>query len=209
MCKKKKSFEARSFVFFVFSLLACPAGAMALDQTCAKFHNFGGPFIVYRTSVAQHLNLSEAQRQTLLDDESLFVNSGASSASAQQQLWHIVNQLLDSRQLTRLQQLSLQHDGVTALLKPEYESRLAITQTQKQQIIQIATNMQSQIRSLTQQTRLSGNPNNDAWSKGAQIFTDGEKQVDSILTDSQRTHWQSMLGTSFPELFNPSCIGTL
>lgn len=195
-----------SSIIITFLLLAAAGIAWAQNEEARKhLHHAGGPFIVYRDKVWEDLQLSDDQKQKLLeklpDYNKAFENLKDLEAEDRKkevqksgELFEaFLKETLKADQLKRFQQLKLQYDLPTTLLQPEIVKELKITDEQRQQFIGLVQEMQKKIEPLITESQSSGNPE-EIRPKVIGLRMDCTGKIEAILSDAQRKQWKEMLG---------------
>jgi len=105
--------------------------------------------------------------------------------------------VLDEEQIARVHQIALQISGVRAFASPEVQEKLGLSEDQKLQMEQVATELTRETRELMANAR--GNPG-----AGRQVFQQVRElqetamnQALKALTEEQRSTWNAMIGEPF------------
>lgn len=174
----------------------------------------GPPFLVFRDKVQEELRLSDEQKQKLqkrLQDTvqgamQFFQMLGdkkpeerekelhAYREKAQENLTAFLQGLLHEQQFKWLRQVMLQRDRMFALLGiAEVAKELEITDTQRQQFVEVAQEMQKKIEPLLKEAQKGGNPQ-EIGPKIRKIRKEQEERIEALLSDAQKKQWKEMLG---------------
>jgi len=176
----------------------------------------GGPFLVFRDKVQEELNLSDDQKQKLLEQfpeyaqqtknvfdkiSDLKPQEAEKEMRSHRQKSHErlaarLKEILRPEQLKRLRQLELQQQGPHALGRPDIVKELNITHEQLNQFMGVIQDMYKKIEPLMKQAQSGGNPE-EIRSKVMKVRHDHQVQIEAILTDEQKKQWKGMLGKPF------------
>jgi hypothetical protein len=185
-------------------------------------HALGGPFIVYRRNLQAELQLSSDQKQKLQDslpdylqkpskifDRFHNLESGPGEKELEsirpesyRKFWAILREILKPAQFKRLQQLELQHEGPSALFRPEIVKQLDITDDQRRRFMGIVQEMQRNMEPLMQEAHSGGN-GEQIRLRAVRLYAEQEQKVESVLDDAQKRQWMEMYGKQF-DVFNDS-----
>jgi hypothetical protein len=178
-------------------------------------HALGGPFIVFRPKVQEALGLSGEQKRKLLETLPGYLPETAKVLAKLRELppaerekemqAHRVKshekfaaslkEVLKPAQHMRFHQLELQHDGPSALGRPEIRKELNITDEQLRQFVGVIEEMQKTIAPLLKEAQSGGNQQ-EIRTKVIKIRKEHEEKLQAILSDEQRKQWKEMLGKS-------------
>lgn len=100
-------------------------------------------------------------------------------------------EILDSKQIERLKQIQLQLEGVAALRRPEVQKQLKLTDAQKQQLNDIATELMTQRR---EAMRSSQGNWEQSRAKMEEVRAAMQKKSMGVLTADQKTELGKMMG---------------
>jgi hypothetical protein len=179
----------------------------------------GGPFLVFRDVVEEDLNLSDNQKQKLMEKfpdhaqdtmkvfekikdlkpEEREKEMQSHRQKAREKLSALLKETLKAEQLKRLQQLELQQEGPFALGRPQIRKELKITDEQLKQFIGVIQDMQKKIEPLMKKAQSGGNPQ-ELRPKVVKIRQDHRGKIEAILSDAQKKQWKTMLGKPFDVL---------
>jgi hypothetical protein len=204
-----------SIVAVAFLLPAASGTARAQDKETRRhvLHALGGPFIVSRDKVQEELKLSDDQKQKLAEKltdsvrETMKVSEKLEGLDARRREKEMQSHrekaheafaaslkgILTAEQFKRFHQLELQHDGPSALGRPEIRNELKITDEQLKQFAGVIQDMQKKIEPLMKEARSGGNPQ-EIRPKVIKIRKDHEGKIEAILSDAQKARWKEMLG---------------
>jgi hypothetical protein len=177
---------------------------------------FGSTFLVFRARVQKELELSAAQKQKLeqrliatIQDARRFFQTvdGLKSderekkvspyrQKVQEKLVAFLEETLKARQLARLRQLELQHNGLLALGQPAVAKELKLTDKQHKRFMAVVQELQQQLQALIQKAQSEGRPEEIA-PKAMKIRKVHEGKIKAILSTAQKKQWQEMLGKPF------------
>ncbi len=190
-------------------------------------HDLGGPFIIYRDPVQSELKLTDTQKQKLLDKQAEFVQQTmrfeetlkgkqegkqegkqgeereqamqSHRAQSAEKFWPILKAILKPDQLTRFQQLELQHEGPGGVFRPAIMKSLKITDEQRRQFMAVIQDLQATIKPMIEKAQSGGNPE-EIRPKVIKIIEDHEATIETLMSTSQRKQWQAMRGKPFNTL---------
>ena len=176
----------------------------------------GGSFLVFRDRVQDELNLSDDQRQKLLErfyeyaqptknvfDKIADLKPQEAEREMQshrqkshERLAALLRETLKPEQLERLRQLELQQQGPPALGRPEIVKELNITHEQLNRFMGVIQDMYRTIEPLVKDAQSGGNPD-EIRPKVTKVRKDHQDRIEAILTDAQKERWKKMLGKPF------------
>jgi Tol biopolymer transport system component len=104
-----------------------------------------------------------------------------------------LKELLKDDQLKRLRQIELQQEGALALVQPEIEEELNISDEQRQRFAAMIQQMQTKLEPLIQEAQKGGKPE-EIRPKILKVRKDHEDMIEAILYNAQRKQWKEMLG---------------
>ena len=195
-------------------LLAAVGLTRSQDEEARRhlLHELGGPYFVSRDKVQVEMKLSDEQKQKLqeklstdlLEAQNLLGQLKNLKGGEREKLMQpsydkleaFLQQNLTADQLKRFQQLQLQYDIPSIMLRPEIVSKLHITDQQRQQFMAAIQDMQKKIGPLLQEARSGGNQK-EILLKVTKLRLDCQAQIVALLNDSQRKQWEEMTGTPF------------
>ncbi|MCL6623419.1 MAG: hypothetical protein K6T17_02225 [Fimbriimonadales bacterium] len=169
------------------------------------------PFILFRNDVQKELKLTEAQKkslQTLFQSMSAPRQGSPRSQPGQgqrergprlnfEEMQKAIKDILTPAQEKRLEELTLQWMGPSALLLPDVAKKVGLTAQQQQKIRELEQAQSQKAREAFQRARNS--------SKLLQQWEKLHKELDTkilaLLTPAQKQKWQSLQGKPFT--FNP------
>jgi hypothetical protein len=177
---------------------------------------FGPTFLVFRTGVQEEIGLGDAQRkkvrqrlaQTLPDAMRFFGKLGEMKPEerekeldsyrrkAQEKLSAFLKKTLKAKQLERLGQIELQHQGPFALARPDVARELKLTDEQRKRFEKVIRAMEKQILPLIKKAQSGGRPE-EIYPKIMMIRKDHETKIEAILSRAQKRKWKEMLGKPF------------
>jgi hypothetical protein len=173
-------------------------------------HALGGPFFVSRDKVQEDLQLSDDQkhklREKLSDDvlETKRVQSLTGSEREQamralrqksyEKLELFLKEIFTPEQLKRFEQLKLQYNVPSILVRPEIVNELKITDEQRQQFIGAIQEMQQEIAPLMKAAKSGGNPR-EILPKVIQLRRECESKIEALMTNAQKQQWKAKTGT--------------
>jgi hypothetical protein len=175
-----------------------------------------GPFLVYRDQVQGELNLSDDQKQKLLQPFPEYAQQTKNvfdkikdlkpqerekemqshRQQSREKLAPLLKRALTAEQLKRLGQLELQQQGPHALGRPDIVKELKVTPEQLNQFMDVFQEMYKKIEPLMHQAQSGGNPA-EIRLKALKIRDDHQGKMEAILTDAQKAQWKEMLGEPF------------
>jgi hypothetical protein len=173
----------------------------------------GPPFLVFRDKVQEELKLSDEQKKKLekrlqnthQDTMQFFQKLGerkpeerekelhAYVERAQENLTAFLQGLLQEEQFKRLRQVMLQREGLFAMGHAEVMKELEITDEQRRQFVEIMQEMQKTMEPLVKEAQKDGKPE-EIGPKLMKIRKEGESNIESILTITQKKQWKELLG---------------
>jgi hypothetical protein len=177
-----------------------------------RLHELGGPYFVSRDKVQVEMKLSDAQKQKLqeklstdlLEARDLLGQLKNLKGSEREKLMQpshekleaFLQENLTADQFKRFQQLQLQYDIPSIMLRPEIDTKLHITDEQRQQFMAAIQDMQKMIGPLQHEAR-SGGTQQEILLKVTKLRLDCQGQIEALLNDAQRKQWEAMTGTPF------------
>jgi hypothetical protein len=175
----------------------------------------GTPFIVFRDRVLDELNVSEDQRQKLMQhvmaqimETGPFLDSlnhtdperekklNEHRKTAQEKLAKRLMDVLEPGQRKRLRQLTLQQEGGFALGQDDVRKELKITEEQLKEFMGIEQDLQRKIEDAVKVAQAGGNLQ-ELRAKVEQARKEHAKKLEDVLTDAQKKQWKAMLGSPF------------
>lgn len=175
----------------------------------APFGLFGGRmFLLRRPDVQMELKVTDDQKKQLMEAGEKFRASGQElreklqNASMEERMkllaertaeeTRVLGGILNKDQQTRLRQLVLQQQGLTAAAQPDVADELKLTDDQKTKVREIVAGHLRSVRELFQ-----GGANADAREKFLALTRETSGKVEAILTGEQKTRWKEMQGAEF------------
>lgn len=160
-------------VVLVFGLVAI----VESQQPTPRGFGGGGPggnplSLVQNPAVVKELNLTEEQLKKLPD-------------AVQKALADV----LDAKQLKRLNQIQLQQRGTNALTDPKVASALKLSDSQRDKIKTIQEDSRKEMAEL-----FKGGGGREAFQKIAGMRKETQEKLQSVLTDDQKKAWNDLLG---------------
>ena len=195
-------------------LLAAVGLTRSQDEEARKhlLHELGGPYFVSRDKVQVEMKLSDEQKQKLqeklstdlLEAPNLLgqlknLKGGEREKLMQpsyEKLAAFLQQNLTADQFKRFQQLQLQYETPSIMLRPEIVTKLHITDEQRQQFMGAVQGMQKKVVPLLQEAKSGGNQQ-EILLKVTKLRLDCQAQIVALLNDSQRKQWEEMTGKPF------------
>ena len=175
-------------------------------------HELGGPYFVSRDKVQAELKLSDEQQQKLQEKlsadllESRDLHGKLKNLKGMERekllqpsyvkLETFLQENLTVDQLKRFQQLKLQYDTPSIMLRPEIGTKLNVTDNQRQQFMEAIRGMQKKIGPLLQAARSGGNQQ-EILLKVTRLRLDCQGEIVALLNDVQRKQWVEMTGNPF------------
>ena len=197
-----------------FFLLAAASITRAQDEETRQhqLHELGGPFFVSRDKVQEELKLSEDQKQKLRKKLSADIQEtkevsgklkalkGGEREKMMQPFYEnletFLKENLTADQLKRFEQLKLQYDTPSIMLRPEIVTKLNITDEQRQKFMGAIQDMQKEIAPLLKEAKSGGNPQ-EILLKVTRLRQDCQGRIVILLNDAQRKQWEEMTGQPF------------
>ena len=204
-------------LFVFLGLVGAQAAAQEVPEQARKeiAHNLQGPFAVFRDIVQEDLKLTAEQKEKVeehlrerLPDIMEFFQSlegvtgeerekklNAFRRQAQEKLASVLKATLKADQSKRLHQLGLQQEGAFALFhgEPKIAKDLKITQEQRKKFMAVVQDLQKKVKPLIEEAQSGGNPE-EIRPKVMKIRKEHERQIEDLLTDTQKEQWKEMLG---------------
>jgi len=176
----------------------------------------GPPFLVFRDKIREELKLSDEQRKklekrlqdTVQDAMQFFQKLGDNKSEegqkelhayrqrAQENLTAFLDGLLMEEQFKRLRQVMLQREGLFALGSAVILKELELTDTQRQQFVEVVQEMHKKIEPLLKEAQKGGKPE-EIQSKAMKIRKLHEGKIEALLNDAQKKRWKELLGKPF------------
>ena len=197
-----------------FLFLAAADITRAQDEEARKhiLHELGGPFFVSRDKVQEELKLSDDQKQKLREKLSADVQEGKEISAklkdmkggerekvmqpSYERLEAFLKATFTADQMKRFEQLKLQYDTPSIMLRPEIVTKLNITDEQRQKFMVVIQDMQKDIGPLLKEAKSGGNPQ-EILLKVTKLRQDCQGQIVVLLNDSQKKQWEEMTGKPF------------
>ncbi len=208
----------RGVGLFVFlGLVGAQASAQDVPEEARReiAHNLQGPFVVFREAAQADLKLTDEQKEKVeehlrerLPDIMQFFQSldgvngeerekklQAFRQNAHEKLTSVLKATLKEDQSKRLQQLGLQQEGAFALFhgEPKIAKSLKITTEQRKQFMAVVQDLQKKVKPLIEEAQSGGNLE-EIRPKVMKIRKEHERQIEALLTDTQKEQWKEMLG---------------
>jgi hypothetical protein len=175
----------------------------------------GTPFIVFREKVLDELKVSDEQKDKLMQymmeqimETGPFLDSLTETGqerekklndhrkTAHEKLAKQLKETLQPGQLTRLRQVTLQHEGGFALGQDDVQKELKITQEQLKKFSAVVHELQKNIEHLVKEAQSGGKPE-ELRPKIEVLRKDHAKKLEAVLTDAQKKQWKELLGPPF------------
>ncbi len=136
-------------------------------------------------------------RRELSDEEreKVYAEMQAASEQINQVVKQQVEKMLQPAQFERLQQISLQRRGSSALSDPEIAAKLKITDAQKEQLTKVQEKNREAMRQMFEGGR--GGGGSDMQKKMEDLRFSRTRQSMEVLTASQREEFEKMQGPPF------------
>ena len=177
-----------------------------------QLHELGGPYFVSRDKVQDEMKLSDEQRRKLsgklsgdlLESKDLLGQLKNLKGPEREKLLQpsyakleaFLQENLTADQLKRFQQLKLQYDTPSIMLRPEIVTKLHITDEQRQRFMGAIMGMQKRIGPLIQEAKSGGNQQ-EVLLEVTKLRQDCQGQIVALLNDAQRKQWEEMTGNPF------------
>jgi hypothetical protein len=139
----------------------------------------------HKDDFAKFRDLSDEEKQKLMK------TVGAETEKA-------LSKVLDAKQMKRLRQIGLQQQGSFALMNPEIQDKLKLTNEQKEKVKTINQEAGEKMRDLFQ-----GGFNEEARTKMTQLRKETMDKITGVMTDDQKKTWKEMTGEPFEVQFQP------
>jgi hypothetical protein len=176
----------------------------------------GPPFIVYREKVLEELNVTDEQKEKLMQhlidrimETGPFLDSLKDEAApdrekkleehrknAREKLAKQVKEVLEPDQLKRLRQLTLQVEGAFALAQDDVRKELKITQEQMMKFMAIMQELHKKAEAAIKEAQSGAKPE-ELRPKIEQLRKDHAQKFEDVLTDDQKKQWKELLGPKF------------
>ncbi len=176
-------------------------------------------FLIMREDVQKELKLTEAQKKSLQARlQALFPRSsgqtsprsqggqggqggGASRPNPSEAVDKAIKEILTPAQQKRLQELALQWDGPSALLRTDIAQKVGLSSQQQQKIRELVQAQSQKMREAFQRARNNPGEREKLRQQMEQNRKDLNNKILALLTPAQKQKWQSLLGKPFT--FNP------
>lgn len=154
---------------------------------------YGEQWNRYNTGISGLNNLEPAQRTQKMQQMSQDFYRGVNDAA---------KEVLNAEQMSRYNQLYLQHQGWQAFDDPEIQRKLNLTDEQRQKINQLQSDYQTQWGNLNKEF---GTDREGAARRYNELRQKNREQMNSLLNEQQRQTWREMTGDpfDFPHTFGP------
>ena len=143
-----------------------------------------------QTAVQDDLKMTAEQKQE--------ISKLTSQAYQQQQALEALRKVLTSDQQARLQQISLQQEGILALARPEVVKELNLSLEQRASIQQFSKVFFEQSSKLSARLRDRSVSIDNYNEEGRRIQTEMNDNILGALTEEQRAAWKAKLGPLLP-----------
>lgn len=199
----------RSAVTLALSLVIA---SVVVSPAAAQRGGFGrgaGALMMLRSQEVQdELDLSEGQvselTQFMLDVMTEFQNLGGFTEEEREEIVQeimadaqtMVDETLDEKQKTRFNQLSLQREGIAAVVKDEVAEKLELNEDQVAKIhkqMEVLEKKQQELREEAQE----GGDRQTVFAEFRSLREQTESDILAVLSDQQKESWQAMLGEPF------------
>jgi hypothetical protein len=212
LVKDKKWQEVDKVADEILALISPKEKAQTPDEEARAhlLHALGGPFFVSRDPVQEDLQLSDEQKHKLRERLSEDVletervqklEAGAREAAMRslrqksyKKLEAFLKDIFTPEQLKRFEQLKLQYDVPSILVRPEIGEELKITDEQRRQFIGAIQEMQQEVAPLMKAAKAGGNPQ-EILPKVIQLRRTCESKIVALMTAVQKQQWREMTGT--------------
>jgi hypothetical protein len=199
--------EAADAILKMIGVVESPPGQEVTEETRRKLrHEFGFSFLVYRDRIQEELGLSTEQKSAL--DKYLrevapadlsFLQSNdthpsdfeAFRSKAVENLESALKETLSDAQRKRLGELVRRREGLFG--GPSLWTGLQITNEEKAQFMSVIEPMSKKMESVAEEARHGTDPA-DFQRQVLGLRVDLERQLEAVLTESQRKQWKEMLG---------------
>jgi hypothetical protein len=155
-----------------------------IDDVLAKVREARGGF-----NFQDFQSLGEDERQKRMDE--MRKKGEEADKAAQEKL----DKILKPEQLARLNQLSLQRQGLMALARPEVAKQLGLSQEQQDKIKKIQDESRPQPRGFGQ--NLSDEERQKLFAERQERQEKAQAETLAVLTDDQKTKWTELKGKEF------------
>jgi Spy/CpxP family protein refolding chaperone len=202
------------------SLLALAVAVVVASPAIAQQRGFGGGFggagLLMNEGVQKELKLDEGQiakarevgqsiREKFRPD---FQNFQSLSPEERRELGEKMNaetrkalaDVLKPEQMKRFEQIQLQQRGVDAFASPDVQSKLSLTDEQKQKIQSISEDSRQQVMEAFQS---AGDDRQGAMAKITTIRREAMTKASALLTADQKKSWEELIGAPFEVRFQP------
>jgi hypothetical protein len=111
-----------------------------------------------------------------------------------------MSEFLKPAQVARFKQISYQQQGAQALMSPDVAEKLNLTEAQKNEIREIQTESQQEMRTVFQDFQ---NDREGAMKKMNELRAQTLAKVEAKFNDEQKKTWKELLGAPFEVKFEP------
>jgi len=182
-------------------LLAAVGTAPAQDEKARKHQpESGEPAIITRDYIQDELILSDDQKQKLQKTSPGFMK--ILNAHDNGKIWAFLKETLNAEQFKRFEQLELQHEGPSALFRPQIAQDLKITGEQRSQFMGLVQEMTKEIQPLIKESKSAGNPGKmeEIRLTVIKLRMDCLGKIVALMSDAQKKQWNAMTGKPFDTL---------
>jgi hypothetical protein len=180
--------------------LLLAATGIAREKARKHQSEAGEPSIITRDYIQDEVKLADDQKQKLSKTSPDFMKILDSHDN--ENIWAYLKEILNGEQLTRFEQLELQHEGPPALFRPQIAQELKITDEQRNQFLGLAQEMTKQVKPLIQESKSAGSPEKmeEYRLQVIKLRMDCLGKMEALMNDSQKEQWQKMIGKPFDTL---------
>ena len=160
----------------------------------------GEPAIITRDYIQDELKLSDDQKQKLQKTSPSFMKILDTHDNGN--IWAFLEETLNAEQFKRFEQLELQHEGPSALFRPQIAQELKITSEQRSQFMGLVQEMTRKVQPLIKESKSARNPGkmDEIRLTVIKLRTDCLGKMTDLMSDAQKKQWQEVLGKPFDTL---------
>lgn len=164
----------------------------------------GGAFLLQNEGVQKELNISDDQKTKLREalekvraDNKDIIDKGRDMTREDREKLakasnEAIGKVLDEKQQKRFKEIQLQSQGAAAFQNPQVQSKLKLTDDQKDKIKKINEESREKMRDLFQ-----GGFNEETQKKMAELRKETMDKATGVLTADQKKTWKEMTGKPF------------
>jgi Spy/CpxP family protein refolding chaperone len=168
----------------------------------------GGAFLLQNEGVQKELNITDEQKTKLKeamekvrDANKDIIDKGREMTREDREKLakasnEAIGKVLDEKQVKRFKEIQLQTQGAAALQNPDVQSKLKLSDDQKDKIKKINEESREKMRDL-----FGGGFNEETQKKMAELRKETLEKASGVLTAEQKKTWKEMTGKPFEVRF--------